>query len=81
MLANKARECITFKKLGYCNIWQITNSVINKGKSPIRPLFSNSEGLSSPSDKGQSCLLKSFLRTLTLMDQVSLYLLSLLELI
>ena len=54
-------------------------SVLNKGKSAISPLFNSLEVLSSASDK--ATLLKTFLRTLILMTQVSLCLVSLLELI
>ena len=60
--------------------WGIANSVLNKGKSAIPALFSGPEVLSSACDK-QNCLLKTFLRTLFLMTQVSPYLFSLLELI
>ena len=45
--ANKAKEYITSQKLGFWNFWQITNSVINKGKSVIPTL-------SSASDKAKS---------------------------
>ena len=62
------------------DFWQIANSVLNKGKSAIPPLFNGPEVLSSASIK-QNCLLKTFLNTLILMIQISLYLLSLLELI
>ena len=57
-----------------------SNSVLNKGKSAIPPLFNDPEVLSSASDN-QNCFLKTFLRTLILITQVSLYLFSLLELI
>ena len=77
--ANKIKESITSKKLGYQDFSQITNSVLNKGKSAIPPLFNSLEVLSFASDK--DCFLKTFLRTLILMTQVSLYLISLLELI
>ena len=78
--ANKTKESITSQKLGSYDFWGIANSVLNKGKSAIPPLFSGPEVLSSACDK-QNCLLKTFLRTLFLMTQVSPYLLSLLELI
>ena len=51
--ANKTRESITSQKLGSCNFWQIANSVLNKGKSAIPPLFNSSEVLSSASDKAK----------------------------
>ena len=50
-------------------------------KSAIPPLFNGPKVLSSASDKVKNCLLKSFLRTLILMTQVSLYVFSILELI
>ena len=49
--ANKTKESITSQKLGPQNVWQIANSVVNKGKSAIRPLFNGTEVLSSASDK------------------------------
>ena len=73
--ANKTKQSITSQKHGSCDFWQTANSVFNKGKV-IPPLF-NPEVLL----KRQNCLLKTFLRTLILMMQVSLYLLSLVELI
>ena len=42
---------LTSQKLGSRDIWQIANSVLNKGKSAIPPLFNGPEVLSSPSDK------------------------------
>ena len=78
--ANKTKESITFLKVGSWDIWQIFNSVLNKGTSAIPPLFNGPEVLSSASDKA-NCFLKTFLKTLILMIQVSLYLFSLLELI
>ena len=38
--ANKTKESITSEKLGSQDYWQIANSVLNKGKSAIPPLFS-----------------------------------------
>ena len=76
---NKTKESITSQKLGFCDFLRIANSVLKKGKSAIPPLFNGPEVLSSGSDKAK--LLKTFLRTLILMTQVSLYLFSLLELI
>ena len=49
--ANKTRESITFQKHGSQDFWQIANSVLNKGKSAIPPLFHSPEVLSSASDK------------------------------
>ena len=76
--ANKTRYFITSQKLGSRDFWQIANSVLNKSKYAIPPLINSPEVLSSAK---QNCFLKTFLRTLILMTQVSLYLFSLLELI
>ena len=51
--ANKRKESITSQKLGSCDFWQIANSVLNKGKSAILPLFNRLEVLSSASDKAK----------------------------
>ena len=39
--ANKTKESITSQKLGSWDLWRITNSVLNKGKSAIPPLFNS----------------------------------------
>ena len=51
--ANKTKESITAQKLGSRDFWQIANSVLNKGKSAIPPLFNGPEVLSSASDKAK----------------------------
>ena len=51
--ANKTKESITSQKLGSREFWQIANSVLNKGKSAIPPLFNGPEVLSSASDKAK----------------------------
>ena len=51
--ANKTKESITFQKLDSWNFCQIANSVFNKGKSAIPPLFNSLEMLSSVSDKAK----------------------------
>ena len=51
--ANKTKESITSQKLGCRDFWRIANSVLNKGKSAIPPLFKDSEVLSSASDKAK----------------------------
>ena len=51
--ANKTKESITFQKLGFRDFWQIANSVLNKSKSAIPPLFNGPEVLSSASDKAK----------------------------
>ena len=49
--ATKTKESITSQKLGSRDFCRIANSVLNKGKSAIPPLFSRPEVLSSASDK------------------------------
>ena len=51
--ANKTKESITSQKLGSRDFWQIANSVLNKGKSAIPPLFNGPEVLSSASVKAK----------------------------
>ena len=51
--ATKTKESITSQKLGSWDFWQIANSVLNKGKSAIPPLFNGPEVLSSVSDKAK----------------------------
>ena len=51
--ANKTKESITSQKLGSRDIWRIANSVLNKGKSAIPPIFNGLEVLSSASDKAK----------------------------
>ena len=50
--ANKTKESIT-SRLGSCDFWRIANSVLNKGKSAIPPLFNGLDVLSSASDKAK----------------------------
>ena len=51
--ANKTKESITSQELGSHDFWRIANSVLNKGKSAIPPLFNGPEVLSSASDKAK----------------------------
>ena len=51
--ATKTKESITSRKLGSRDFWRIVNSVLNKGKSAIPPLFNGPEVLSSASDKAK----------------------------
>ena len=51
--ANKTKESITFQKLGSRDFCQIANSVVNKGKSAIPPLFNSPEVLFSASDRAK----------------------------
>ena len=45
--ANKIKESITSQKLGSRDFWRIANSVLNKGKSAIPPLFNGPEVVQS----------------------------------
>ena len=75
--ANKMKKSITSKKLDSRDSRQIADIVLNKGKCTIRPLFNDLVVLSSASDKAKlskTCSYKTFLRTLILITQVSLYL-------
>ena len=78
--ANKTKESITSQKLGCQGFWQIANSVLNK-VNLLCLLYSVAWRCCLLHLIKQSCLLKTFLRTLMLMTQVSLPLFSLLELI
>ena len=51
--ATKTKESITSQKLGSRDFWRIANSVTNKGRSAIPPLFNGLEVLSSTSDKAK----------------------------
>ena len=51
--ANKTKESITSQRLGTRDFWQIAQSVLNKGKSAIPPLFNGLEVLSAASDKAK----------------------------
>ena len=47
------KASIFSQKRGSRDFWRITNSVLNKGKSAIPPLFNSLEVLSSASDKAK----------------------------
>ena len=51
--ATKTKESIISQKLGSRDFWRIANSVLNKGKSAMPPLFNGLEVLSSASDKAK----------------------------
>ena len=51
--ANKTKDTITSQKLSSRDFWRIANSVLNKGKSAVPPLFNGLEVLSSASDKAK----------------------------
>ena len=59
--AIKTKEFIIFQKLVSQDFWRIANSVLNKGKSAIPPLFNGPEMLSSASDK-KKLFAKNFLK-------------------
>ena len=78
--ATKTKESITSQKLSSQDFWRIANSVLNKDKSALPPLFNSLELLSSASDKAK-LFAKNFSKNFNLDDSVSFYLFSLLELI
>ena len=45
------KESITSHKTGSCDFWRIANSVLNKGKSAILPVYKGPEVLSFAYDK------------------------------
>ena len=51
--ANRTKESITSQKLCSQDFWQIVNSVLNKRKSTMAPLFIDPEVLSFASDKAK----------------------------
>ena len=51
--ATKTKESITSQKLGFRGFWRIANSVLNKNKSAIPPLFNRPEVLYYASDKAK----------------------------
>ena len=51
--ATKTKDSITSQKLGSQDFWLIANSVLNKAKSAIPPLFNGLKVLSSASDKAK----------------------------
>ena len=51
--ATKTKESITSQKLGSRELWRIPNSVLNKDKFAMPPLFNGPEVLSSASDKAK----------------------------
>ena len=65
--ATKTKESITSQKLGSRDFWRIANSVLNKGKSAIPPLFNGPKVLSSASDKA-NLFAKNFSKNSNLVD-------------
>ena len=51
--SSSCQESVTSQKLGSRDFWRIANSVLNKGKYAIPPLFNGSEVLSSASVKAK----------------------------
>ena len=51
--ATKTKESVTSQKLNSWDFWRIANSVLNKGKSAVPPLFNRLEVFSSASDKAK----------------------------
>ena len=51
--ATNTKEFISSQKVGFWDFWQIANSILNKGKSDIPPLFNRPRVLSSVSDKAK----------------------------
>ena len=80
LLILRKQEFITSLRLGWHDFWRIADRVFNKGQSVIPPLFRGPEVLSSASGKVK-LFAKTFIRTLILMTQISIYLLFLLGLI
>ena len=77
--SNKRKESITSHKLGSLDFWRIADSVLNKGKSAIPPLFNGVEVLFSASDKAK-CFAENFSMNCNLNDSVISFLFSLLDL-
>ena len=77
--ANKTKDSISFQKLGSRDFWRIANSVLNKGKSAVPPLFNGPEVLSFASDKAK-LFAENFPKNSNL-DNSGIYLFSILELI
>ena len=71
--ANKTKESITFQKLVSWDFWWIDNTVLNKAKSAIPPLFNCPEKLSSAADKAK-LLAENFSKNSNLDDsEISLH--------
>ena len=79
--SNCCKRVLEAAKLGSHDFWQIANSVLNKDKYALPHLFKGCRRCCCVHLIKQNCLLKTFLRTLILMAQASLYLFYLLELI
>ena len=78
--ANKTKESITSQKLGSQDFWQIASSVLNKVNLLYFHYSMVQRGCLLHLIK-QTCLLKTYLKTLVLMTQLSRYSFSFLELI
>ena len=67
--ATTTRKSTTSQKLGSKDFWRIANSVLNKGKFAIPPLFNSPAVLSTASDKAK-LFAKNFSRNSNLDDSV-----------
>ena len=69
--ATKTKESITSQKLGSRDFWRIANSVLNKGKSAIPPLFNGQKVLFSACDNAK-LFAKNFSKNSNLDSGISL---------
>ena len=49
--ADKTKDCVTSRKLGQGNFWEIAYCALSKGKSAVFSLFNGPEVFSSSSEK------------------------------
>ena len=77
--ANKTKEFIISQTPGCRDLWQIANSVLQKKTNLLYFLYLTTWRCCFLYLIKQNCLLKTFINTITLKTQVSLYLLSLLK--
>ena len=75
--ASKRKESITSQKLGSQDFWRIANNVLSTKVNLLCLRYLTAWRCCLLHLIKQNCLLKTFLRTLILMTQVSLYLFSL----
>ena len=52
-MLRRQKESIVSQKVGSHDFWRIANSVLNRGKSAIPPLFNGPEVLTSASEKAK----------------------------
>ena len=75
----KTEESIVSQKVGSRDFWHIANSVLNRGKSDIPPLFNGPEVLTSASEKAK-LYAELFSKTLILMILAMNFQVSIIEL-